>query len=238
MNCIAIDDEPLALKLLERYCNQATNIQLLGTFADPLEGILNIRKMQPDLIFLDIRMPDISGIDIVQSIKQKTFVIFTTAHKEYAVEGFELDVVDYLLKPFSFDRFLKACTKAEQRMLSTSPNYKTVARQQTEDVTISFKYNYQNIRLSIQSILYIEAFDNYIKIATTDKIYMPIMTMKNIQKLLPAEFIRIHKSFIVSTDKIKSFNYEHVIISEKKKIPIGRSYRKEFQSKMNVLKEK
>jgi DNA-binding LytR/AlgR family response regulator len=234
MKCIAIDDEPLALKLLTHYCSQIPSIQLLGAYTDSLEGISYIRSMQPDLIFLDIRMPDISGINIAQVLDNDTLIIFTTAHKEYAVEGFELDVVDYLLKPFSFERFLKAYSKAEQRFrLSLKPS---VLEAVSDNNTIVFKYNYQNIRLPLHSILYIEACNNFIKIVSPDKIYMPTMTMKTIRELLPkTEFIRIHKSFIVAVSKIKSFNCEQVV-TNRKQIPVGRSYRKDFLEQMEVLK--
>jgi DNA-binding LytR/AlgR family response regulator len=234
MRCIAIDDEPLALKLLQEYCNRIPSIRLLGTYTDPVDALTYTRSLTPDLIFLDIHMPDLSGMDIAGSLDKNTLVIFTTAYKEYAIEGFELDVVDYLLKPFGFERFLKACNKAEERFRSSSKN--DVPEQMPNNKTISFKYNYRNIRLSLYSILYIEAFNNDIKIVTPDKIYMPVMTMKTIQSLLSeTEFIRVHKSFIVAVSKIKSFNCEQVI-TDRKKIPVGRSYRKEFMEQMETLK--
>ena len=234
MKCIAIDDEPLALKLLTHYCSQVPSIQLLGAYTNPLEGLSYIRSLQPDLIFLDIRMPDISGVNIAQELGQDKLIIFTTAYKDYAVESFELDVIDYLLKPFSFERFLKAYTKAEERFLSSLK--KNDHEHASDSKTISFKYNYQNMQLPLQSILYIEAFDNYIKIVTPDKTYMPVMTMKKMQILLPEnEFIRVHKSYIVAVSKIKSFNSEQVI-TIRKKIPIGRSYRKIFLNQMQSLK--
>jgi DNA-binding LytR/AlgR family response regulator len=234
MKCIAIDDEPLALKLLMHYCSQVPSIQLLGTYTDPLEGISYIRSMQPELIFLDIRMPDISGVNIAQILEKNTLVIFTTAHREYAIEGFELDIVDYLLKPFSFERFLKACHKAEERFLSSQK--KNGQEQTSGSKTLSFKYNYRNIQLPLHAILYIEASDNYIKIVTPDKTYMPVMTMKTILDLLPnTEFVRLHKSFIVAVNKITSFNSERVV-TDRKKIPVGRRYREDFLKKMVALK--
>ena len=234
MKCIAIDDEPLALKLLTHYCSQVPSIQLLGVYSDPLDGLSYIHSMQPDLIFLDIRMPDISGINIAKTLEEHTLVIFTTAHKEYAIEGFELNVVDYLLKPFSFERFQKAYAKAEERFLSLQQ--KNAPEQTLDSKIISFKYNYQNIQLPIHSIMYIEAFDNSVKIVTPDKTYMPTMTMKTIQNLLSeTEFIRVHKSFIVAVSKIKSFDSKQVVTNSKK-IPIGRSYQKCFLSQMEILK--
>jgi DNA-binding LytR/AlgR family response regulator len=234
MRCIAIDDEPLALKLLGHYCSQVPSIQLLGAYTDPLEGVSYVRLMQPSLLFLDIRMPDISGVNIAQALDKNMLVIFTTAHREYAVEGFELDVVDYLLKPFPFERFLKAYTKAEERLLSS---LKKSDPEPADTKTLSFKYNYQTMQLPLHAIEYIEAFDNYIKIVTPDKTYMPVMTMKTIQNLLPeAEFIRVHKSFIIAVGKIKSFNSEQVM-TDRKKIPVGRSYRKDFLNQMESMKQ-
>jgi DNA-binding LytR/AlgR family response regulator len=234
MKCIAIDDEPPALKLLTHYCSRVPSVQLLGAYTDPLEGIAYIRSMQPDLVFLDIRMPDISGIDITRIVKKDTLVIFTTAHREYAVDGFELDVVDYLLKPFSFERFQKAYNKAEERFVSLQKKNSTGTA--AGNPTLAFRYNYRNVQLPLSSILYIEAFDNSIKIITPDKMYMPVMTMKTIQEILPdTGFLRVHKSFIVSVSKIKSFNSEQVV-TDRKTIPVGRRYRKEFMDRMEALK--
>ncbi|OAV70955.1 putative transcriptional regulatory protein YehT [Bacteroidales bacterium Barb4] len=230
MRCIAIDDEPLALKLLTRYCSKVPSINLAGAYSDPVEGLGYIKILEPDLIFLDIHMPDLSGIQIAYSLNKKPLVIFTTAYEQYAVRGFELDVVDYLLKPFDFERFLKAYSKAEERFQSSLTK---LATEPNADEIISFKCNYQSVHLPLHSILYIEAFDNYIKIVTPTKTYMPVMTMKSIQKLLPEErFIRIHNSYIVPVDKIKSFSREKVT-TDKIQIPIGRAYSKEFLKKMN-----
>ncbi|OAV67521.1 putative transcriptional regulatory protein YehT [Bacteroidales bacterium Barb6XT] len=230
MRCIAIDDEPLALKLLTRYCSKVPSINLAGAYSDPVEGLGYIKILEPDLIFLDIHMPDLSGIQIANSLNKKPLVIFTTAYEQYAVRGFELDVVDYLLKPFDFERFLKAYGKAEERFQSSLTK---LATEPNADEIISFKCNYQSVHLPLHSILYIEAFDNYIKIVTPTKTYMPVMTMKSIQKLLPEErFIRIHNSYIVPVDKIKSFSREKVT-TDKIQIPIGRAYSKEFLKKMN-----
>lgn len=235
MRCIVIDDEPLALKLLIHYCNQVPSIQLLGAYSDPLEAVSYIHSLQPDLIFLDIQMPDISGINIAHGLNKDIMIIFTTAHKEYAVEGFELDVVDYLLKPFGFERFLKAYGKAEQRF-QLSQKQHPASNPIPDEEAIIFKYNYQNIRLPLYAILYIQACNNYIMIVTPDKTYMPFMTMKVVRDLLPeTDFIRIHKSYIVAIHKISSFCSEQVFI-EKKRIPIGRSYRKEFLNQMDKLK--
>ncbi|MDR3217400.1 MAG: response regulator transcription factor [Dysgonamonadaceae bacterium] len=233
MRCIAIDDEPLALKLLQEYCRQIPSIRLLGTYTDSVEALTYIRSLSPDLIFLDIHMPDLSGMDIAGSLNKNTLVIFTTAYKEYAVEGFELDVVDYLLKPFDFNRFLKAYTKAEERFQTA---LKKLAPEVLNDEIVTFKCNYQNVKLPLHTIQYVEGFDNYIKIVTQEKTYMPVMTMKHIERLLPEKrFVRVHKSFIIPVAKIKSFNHERVITNGIE-VPVGRTYRREFMEKMEGLK--
>jgi DNA-binding LytR/AlgR family response regulator len=234
MRCIAIDDEPLALKLLQEYCHQIPSICLLGTYTDPVDALTYIRSLSPDLIFLDIHMPDLSGMDIAGSLNKNTLVIFTTAYKEYAVEGFELEVVDYLLKPFDFNRFLKAYTKAEERFQTA---LKKSAPEALNDGIVTFKCNYRNVKLPLHTIQYIEGFDNYIKIVTQEKTYMPVMTMKHIEQLLPeTRFVRVHKSFIIPVDKIKSFNHERVI-TNRVEVPVGRTYRREFMEKMATLKQ-
>ncbi|GHT27829.1 DNA-binding response regulator [Bacteroidia bacterium] len=230
MRCMAIDDEPLALKLLTRYCSKVPSINLIGVYNDSVEALCYIESLEPDLIFLDIHMPDLSGIQIANSLNKKPLIIFTTAYEQYALTGFELDVVDYLLKPFDFERFLKAYTKAEERFQTSL--IKSVPEKNVDEI-ISFKCKYQNVHLPLHSILYVEAFDNYIKIVTPNETYMPVMTMKNIQKLLPEErFIRVHNSYIIPIDKIKSFSREKVT-TDKIQVPVGRAYSKEFFKRMN-----
>ncbi|MDR2627571.1 MAG: LytTR family DNA-binding domain-containing protein [Dysgonamonadaceae bacterium] len=233
MKCIVIDDEPPALKLLMHYCSRVPSLQLLDACSDPMEGIAKIRALDPDLIFLDIHMPEVSGIDLARTVGKGRLVIFTTAHREYAVEGFDLDVVDYLLKPFGFERFLKACGKAEERFLSSK---KPSAASSPDGKTLSFKYHYQNVQLPLHAILYIEALNNRIRIVTPDKSYMPVMTMKTIRERLPEnDFLRVHRSFIVSLCKITSFSSEQVLAG-REKIPVGRRYRKDFLEKMGAVK--
>ena len=234
MKCIAIDDEPLALKILSQYCDQIPSLQLLGTYTDPLESLYYIRTMKPDLLFLDIRMPDISGIDFVESLNEDIMIIFTTAYQEYAVKGFELNVVDYLLKPFDFDRFLTACNKAGERFQMSSK--KPVNQQANPNEILSLKCNYQNIQLSLSDILYIKAFDNYVKIVTTKKTYMPVMTLKSMMSLLPKSgFVRVHKSFIIPVARIISWN-RGAVVTDKIQVPVGRTFQKDFFKMMNILK--
>ena len=234
MKCIAIDDEPLALKILSQYCDQIPSLRLLGTYTDPLEGLFYIRSLKPDLLFLDIRMPDISGINLVESLKEDVLIIFTTAYQEYAVKGFELNVVDYLLKPFDFERFLTACNKAEERFQMSLK--KPVSEQVSPDEILSLKCNYQNIQLPLSDILYIKAFDNYVKVITAKETYMPVMTLKSMMSMLPkSRFIRIHKSFIIPVARIKSWN-RGIVVTDKIQAPVGRTFQKDFFKIMAMLK--
>ena len=234
MKCIAIDDEPLALKIIKQYCDRIPFLRLSGAYTDPLESLSYIRSMQPDLIFLDIRMPDISGIDLVRALKEDTLIVFTTAHREYAVEGFELNVVDYLLKPFGFDRFLTACEKAEERFRQSLE--KPVHKPPSPEEVLTFHCDYRNIQLPLNDILYIEAFGNYVKIVTPGKTYMPVMTLKNMLNLLPElRFVRVHKSFIIPVARIRSYNHE-TVLTDRIQAPVGRAFQKDFLRKMNTLK--
>lgn len=228
MRCIAIDDEPLALKLLAQHCEKIPSIKLLGAYTDPVDALAYIRTLKPDLIFLDIHMPDLSGIEIANVLGKNTMVIFTTAYKEYAVDGFELDVVDFLLKPFDFERFQKAYIKAEERFQSSNKPAKQGTDSDQLNKCIVVRHNYHSVNIPVCSILYIEASNNNIKIFTEKNVYTPVMTMKNIWDLLPKKrFIRVHKSYIVPIDKIKSYNREKVI-TETIHIPMGRAYYKDF----------
>jgi len=234
MKCIAIDDEPLALKILSQYCDQIPFLRLLGTYTDPLEGLYGIRSMKPDLLFLDIRMPDISGINFVESLNEDVLIIFTTAFQEYAVKGFELNVVDYLLKPFDFERFLTACSKAKERLQLSLKM--PVSEQISPNEILSIKCNYQNIQLPLSDILYIKGFDNYVKVVTTKKTYIPVMTLKSMMNLLPKSgFVRVHKSFIIPVVRIKSWN-RGIVVTDKIQVPVGRTFRKDFFKMMNILK--
>jgi DNA-binding LytR/AlgR family response regulator len=227
MTCIAIDDEPLALRLLTRYCGQASDLQLLGAYTDPLQGLAHVRRAQPELLFLDVHMPDISGLHIAQTLPPQTLIILATAHKEYALEAFDLNVVDYLLKPFSLDRFLAACQKARLRLPQADP-----ADPPAHSPSLTFRANCRTVRLPHADILYIEACNNYVKIVTPAKTYLPALSLKTIQNLLPeTHFFRIHKSYIVALAHIRSFSRDQVV-TERRALPVGRMYCKCFLERM------
>lgn len=221
IKCVAIDDEPLALDVIEQFCRRIGNIAL-QRFSDPEEGLEYIRRNKPDIVFLDIEMDGINGITIAAQLPEDTCFIFTTAYMKYALDGFDLDAVDYLHKPFAYSRFQVAFSKALRR----------IGRQpiKTTSQCIVVKQDYNNITIPLDDILYIEAVEGYSKVfRTSGDCVMSRILLKNIFTLLPPEaFLRIHRSFIVSKSKIKSFNKQEVILNNGVTLPIGRQYASEL----------
>ncbi len=227
ITCIAIDDEPLALEIIKRYVQKIYFLELKGTFTDPDEASHFIKQEKPDLIFLDIQMPDISGIQLASQIQQYSpAIIFTTAYSEYAVDGFNVDAVDYLLKPIEYERFLKAVYKAKEFI-------EFVQSREIQNTSIFVKSDYQQIKVKLSDILLIEALDDFIKIYLPEKTLITLMTLKAIQQKLPEkEFVRIHRSFIVPLSKLEVISKAKVKVGDKE-VPIGASYSDSFFSLMN-----
>jgi DNA-binding LytR/AlgR family response regulator len=220
ITCIAIDDEPPALVLLKEYISQCPGLQLLQTFDDAITGSEFLRKNTVDLLFIDINMPDITGLDLVRSLEEKPMIVFTTAHKKFAMDGFELDAVDYLLKPISFERFSKAVNKVTEYF-----DYKRTSK--TEEVENLFVYSeYRMVKIPLADIEYIESLEDYIRInLTCGKPVMTLMTMKKVlEKLSAAKFKRIHRSYIVATDKVKSVLNRKAKLATGTELPISDSY--------------
>jgi two-component system, LytTR family, response regulator len=220
LSCIAIDDEPPALALLREYIAQTPGLQLLQIFDDAIAGEEFLRQNPVDLLFIDINMPDITGIDLVHSLEEKPMIIFTTAHKKFAIEGFELDAVDYLLKPISFERFSKAVSKATEYF-----DYKKKSK--AEEVESLFVYSeYRMVKIPLREVEYIESLEDYIRInLTTGKPVMTLMTMKKVMEKLPGtKFRRIHRSYIVATDKVKSVLNRKAKLASGIELPISDSY--------------
>jgi DNA-binding LytR/AlgR family response regulator len=236
IRCIVIDDEPLALDLMEDFIGKVPFLNLVAKCKSAINAIELLQKEQIELIFLDIQMPDLTGIQFLKSLKHKPMVIFTTAYQQYALEGYELDVLDYLLKPFTFERFLKAVNKASEYQLlrNASGNSADDAVSSKPDF-IFVKADYQSIRINLKDILYIEGLKDYIKIYLCDRPrpVLTLMTLKSMEDLLPESgFIRVHKSFIVPMARISSWTKSYVKIEEKE-IPIGQSYLKTLEGKIN-----
>ncbi|MBC7416737.1 MAG: response regulator transcription factor [Pedobacter sp.] len=218
MNCIAIDDEPIALEIVKSHAAKVPFINLQGVFTNAFEAIAYLQTNKVDLIFLDIKMPDISGIDLLQSLTNPPVVIFTTAYSDHAVQSFELDAVDYLLKPFSLSRFLKACNKAHELHLFRNGSTDIL------DPFIFVKDGYEQVKVMLNDILYIEASGNYTVIQLKDSMLSSRITINDLAALLPPnQFVRCHRAFIVQKVKIDKFDKNQVWVGEKT-IPIGATY--------------
>ncbi len=220
MRCIAIDDEPLALAIIEQYCSRRGGITL-ETYSDPLRGVERIEQSLPDLVFLDIEMGTSNGVEIARALPKGVRVIFTTAYAQFAIDGFDLNAVDFLHKPFSYTRFERAIEKAEQSLVQSGAN---------EQITV--KAEYQNININLDSIVYIESMDNYVRLhMLNQKPLLSQMSLKSIEEMLPAErFSRVHKSFIVARSFIASYSRSVVTLKIGSQIPIGRTYQGDFQT--------
>ena len=221
IRCIIIEDEPLAVKVLSDYILQVPFLKLEGSFKDAILATDYLRKNNTDLIFLDIHLPKLKGMSFLKTLTNPPDVIITTAYHQYAIEGFELNVTDYLLKPFDFERFLKAVSKVKK---SESEKQRTDEKQDTNDF-IFLNVQKKRVKILFSEILYIESQQEYIKIITTKKEYIIKMSTHEIESLLPGNlFKRIHRSFIVSISKIESYSAEIVEVNGVS-IPIGRGYR-------------
>ncbi|WP_257670155.1 LytR/AlgR family response regulator transcription factor [Parapedobacter tibetensis] len=222
MTAIAIDDEPIALDVVSSHAAKVPLLDLQATFTNAFEAMDYLRQHPVDLLFLDIKMPDISGIEFFRSLNKKPLVIFTTAYSEHAVAGFELDAVDYLLKPFSLPRFLKACNKAHEWLQLRNTN-------DTKSAYIFVKTGYEQVKLSYQEIDYLEATGNYVNFVLGDHHILSRMTITECEALLPPDkFLRIHRSFIVASAKINKIE-RHQLTVNGSILPIGASYMHEIR---------
>lgn len=223
INAIAIDDEPLALKVIQTFCEKSEIISLQKTFTQPNEALKHLRKFPADLIFCDIQMPAMTGINLVKSLQQNTMVIFTTAFSEYAAVSYELNAIDYLLKPINQKRFTQAITKAQEYF-----NYIN-KKDNTADKNIFIRADFSLIKIPLVDILYIEGLADYLKIYIKDrKTIVARMPMKDMMEKLPSiDFIRVHRSFILPFSKIESVRGTTIFIGDKE-FPIGKTYTEEF----------
>ena len=221
LKCLIIDDEPLAQNVIENYLKNFTDIELIAKCENALTALAWIRKQKIDLIFLDISMPFISGIDFIKTLQNPPKIILTTAHKEFAVESYELNVLDYLLKPISFERFVKAINKLE----NDAPQIiKPVIDDSDSEVFIYVKSDKKNVKILLKEILFIESLKDYIKIHTPAKTIITQVPISAIEQRLPDSFLRIHRSFIIAKDKITAYT-PHDFEIGKHQIPIGRNYK-------------
>ena len=220
LKAIAIDDEPIALEVIKNLSAKISFVELLACFTDAFKAISFLQKEKIDLIFLDIKMPDISGIDFIKSIANPPMVIFTTAYSEHAVQSFELNAIDYLLKPFSLPRFLKACNKANEQFQFK----KNINNKQGNEEYIFIKSGYEQIKILLDEILFVESNGNYMQFVTANKKILSRLTMNEVVELLPANFfIRIHRSYIAATSKINKIEKNNVWINQMS-LPVGAAY--------------
>jgi DNA-binding LytR/AlgR family response regulator len=229
LNCVIIDDEPLARKGLREYIDDIEFLQLVGEFDHPLKAMDVLSTEEVHLIFLDIHMPKLTGIEFLKSLAHPPLIVFTTAYPQYAVDGFELNVLDYLVKPISFDRFLKAAMKAKEA--TSKGNTISTAASRKEDYFF-IKADNKLIKLFYQDIQFVEALQNYVTIHTTNKKYITYLTFKSIEESLPnEEFIKVHKSYLVAANKIESIEGNIIRIGQHE-IPISRNNKEEVLEKL------
>lgn len=230
MNCIAIDDEPLALNVIKDFASKIPFLNLIAVFTNPIDAIQTLKDKKIDLVFLDIQMPHITGLDFIKTLQNPPMVIFTTAYSSYALDGFELNAVDYIVKPFSFERFLKSVQKAyDLYNLNRSKQWQNKSNQaEKPPAFIMVKVEYSTVRIDVGNILYIEGLKDYVKIYTGPKFILTKSTLKNLEEKLPSNhFFRVHKSFIVSIPKIDLIENNRIRIGDRY-IPVGNQYRTDF----------
>ena len=222
IKCIIIDDEPLAIKVIQSYLLEFPNIDLIGTYKNPIEALNTIERNKIDIVFLDIHMPKMSGLDFIRNIESKPHFIITTAYREYAVESFDLDVLDYLVKPIPFSRFLRSINKLTQQVYKDQNN--SSENNQFDKSFIFLKVDKKLIKVKFKDIFYIESLRDYIKVFTKSGDYLVHKSLTGITEELPKnQFLRIHRSFTIALDKIDAVEGNSVQITNKR-IPIGRKY--------------
>lgn len=230
-NCIIVDDEPLAAQLLASYAEKIDDLDVVGVFHNPLEALTILQKEQVDLIFLDIQMPELKGTQLAKLINDDTSIIFTTAYPEHAVEGFELNALDYLVKPISFERFLKAFTRYSKLKGQISAlEASTSAKEAQTFLFVKTEYRLQ--KLNLTDIVYFKSMGDYVQIITDSEKIMTLETMKSFEeKLLDQNFIRVHRSYLVSLDKIKFIQNNKIRVLDEM-IPIGRTYQEAVNKRL------
>lgn len=223
LKCIIVDDEPIARKIIESYCSHL-DVEVIASCHDAMQAKSVIDSQKVDIAFIDINMPVLNGIAFVKTIRTKPQIIFTTAYKEYAHEAFDLDACDYLLKPFSLERFILALDKAKEKIITQKP----ILQEQPSDSFIYLRSEGKIFKIDFETLQYAEASGNHVKLVMEERQLMPSMTFNNLVDMLPkTKFLRVHRSFIVNKSKILSIEGNRIFLRTKE-IPIGSSYRDEF----------
>lgn len=219
IRCVVVDDEPLAIQLLENYVMKIPFLELVFSSENPILALEYIQKNEADLIFLDIQMPELSGINFMKIVGDKLKYILTTAYSEYALEGYEHNVIDYLLKPISFGRFEKSALKAQERFPTNESSANSY---------FFVKSSGQQHKINFDEILFVESIKDYVNIKTENQEYIVLDTLKSLESQLPENFVRVHKSFILNLNKIEKIDVRNVFLNSGKEIPIGETYKSEF----------
>jgi len=223
INCIIAEDQPPAQRILKKYIENVSYLNLIGTFSNAIDASSFLKSNKVDLMFLDIHLPKISGLDFLNIIVDKPNVILTTAFSEYALKGYEYDVADYLLKPFSFERFLKSVEKVHNKLIVQ------VKDEVKSNPTIYIKSGYEHIKINLNDILYIKSDSDYIEIHSKERTILSSDTLKSWKEKYVDEFIQIHKSFLVNKSKIEKISAQFVFITNQEKLQIGRAYKNQVE---------
>ena len=233
---LVIDDEPLAQRVIERFAEDLPFLEIVHKCNHAMDALELLKTTEIDLIFLDINMPKLTGIEFLRTLKHPPLIIITTAYAEFAIQGFDLNVLDYLMKPFSFERFVRAVQKAQETLLKRDlRDAETTSQESTESDFVFIKSSKKTFRVKFTDILYVEALGDYVKIFTNDRMIVSYQSMKNLEKLLPPkDFPRIHKSFIISMARIEMIEGNHVKIKDRR-IPIGTNYKTEFEKLIKTV---
>ncbi len=229
LSCVVVDDEPLAIEVLESHIAQFEQLELVNSFQNPIKAFEFIKSHPVDLVFMDIQMPKLTGLDILRSLPQRPSVIITTAYRDYALEGFELEVADYLLKPISLDRFIRAISKVSLNSQNQPQP------EQSETDALFLKVDKKMVKVRLGEILYIESQRDYLKVITGDQEIVTHMSISEAENVFPAsDFVRVHRSFIVSKNQITSFSASEIDLGDFQ-VPIGRNYRSEVARTLNQM---
>jgi len=233
LKCLAVDDEPYALDVLETYIQKIDNLELVTKCTNAIDAFNLIQKEKIDVLFLDIQMPKLTGIDFLKNITNPPQVIFTTAYRDYALDGYDLNITDYLLKPFSFERFLKAINKVYLNSQTQDSNINQIKDEAKEQNIIYFKADKKMLKVWLDDIFYIESMKDYVFVKTLKREIISYQKISFLDEKLPGhKFLRIHRSFIIAVDKIEAFCATHVDVAGKE-IPIGRNYKNQVLKKLN-----
>ncbi|MEQ9301274.1 MAG: LytTR family DNA-binding domain-containing protein [Cyclobacteriaceae bacterium] len=235
IRCLVVDDEPLAINVIKSFVERLDQLELVNTCANAIEAFNLLSNEQIDLLFIDIQMPQMTGLEFLKALKSPPKVIITTAYREYAMEGYELDVVDYLLKPISFDRFLKAINKVTDQAPNAESNARLVVSSAEEDPYIFVREDKKMRKIVVKEIQYIESIKDYVKIITDGHVFTTYLQISYLEKKLPEEsFVRVHRSFIVGICHIKAYSSTDIEIGDQS-IPIGRHYKNHVMSLLDKL---